>query len=88
MHIIPVDRRAEKCSWETDVILTEKPSPCCSSVQSVREVGKPGNAATSPTLQSGVKPKRYVAGKQEVGSFLYILYARDSYPADGSSRFQ
>ena len=54
----------------------------------MREVGNPGYAATSPTLQFGVKPKRYVAGKRKVNRFLYILYVRDSYPADGSSRFQ
>jgi len=54
----------------------------------MREVGNPGNAATSPTVEFGVKPKRYVAGKQQVNRILYILYVRDSYPVDGSSRFQ
>jgi hypothetical protein len=47
---------------------------CWSSVQSMRDMGNPGNAATSPTLQFGVKPKRYVAGKQKVHRFLCILY--------------
>jgi len=54
----------------------------------MRDVVNPGNAATSPTLQFGVKPKRYFAGKQKVSRFLYVLYVRDSYPADGSSRFR
>jgi len=53
----------------------------------MRDMGNPGKAATSPTLHFGVKPKRYVAGKQKVYRFLYLLYV-DSYPADGSSRFR
>jgi len=53
----------------------------------MRDVGNPGNAATSPTLPLSVKPKRYFAGKQKIRCFRYILYV-DSYPADGSSRFR
>ena len=59
-------------------MLTENPSPL-SSVWSTRDLGNPGNAATSPTLQLGVKPKRSVAGKQKVYCVRYHLNV-DLYP--------
>jgi hypothetical protein len=53
----------------------------------MRDVGNPGNAATSPTLHFGVEPKYFVAGKQKVNSFRYIVNV-DLYPEEGSSRFR
>jgi hypothetical protein len=36
----------------------------------MRYLDKPGDTATSPTLQMGVKPERYVAGEENLTMFV------------------